>query len=143
MNDSVTTDNGTRREIADDAGKLLLRLSVGILILFHGVAKLAGPDALGFIQGQLTGLGLPGVFAYGVYLGEVVAPLMVIFGVFARVGGLLIAGNMVVAIVLVHLGELFLVGDTGGWALELQVLFLTGGLAILLLGSGRYAIKPD
>ena len=53
------------------------------------------------------------------------------------------AGNMVFAIVLVHTGELFMLTQHGGWALELQGLYLFGALAILFLGSGSMALKRD
>jgi putative oxidoreductase len=51
--------------------------------------------------------------------------------------------NMVFAIVLVHSGELFLLTKNGGWQLELQGMFLFGALAIVFLGSGRMAVRPD
>ena len=127
----------------DDLGKLILRLSVGILMLFHGVDKILNPGSVDWIGGQLTGIGLPPEIAYGVYLGEVVAPLMVILGVLTRLGGLIMVGNMVFAVVLVHLGEIFMLTQNGGWQLELQGLFLFGSLAILFLGAGRYALMPD
>ena len=130
--------------VNDDLGKLILRLSVGILMLFHGAGKLLNMEgSLQFIGGQLTSLGLPMEIAYGVFLGEVIAPIMIIFGLFTRLGGLLIAGNMVFAIVLVHTAELFTLGQSGGWALELQGLFLFGGLSILFLGGGSIAARPD
>jgi putative oxidoreductase len=97
----------------DDLGKLILRLVVGVLMLFHGVAKLLNPGSLKYIGSQLAGIGLPQFIAYGVFLGEVVAPLMVILGVYTRIGGLLMAGNMVFAIVLVHTGELFMLTQHG------------------------------
>ena len=50
---------------------------------------------------------------------------------------------MVVAIYLAHMGELFSLTSSGGWALELQGMFLFGALAMMFLGSGRTAIKPD
>ena len=127
----------------DDLGKLILRLAVGGLMLFHGVAKLLNPGSLKYIAGQLAELGLPQFIAYGVFLGEVVGPLLAIVGFYARIGGLLMAGNMVFAIVLVHTGELFALTQHGGWALELQGLFLFGALAILFLGSGSMALRRD
>jgi putative oxidoreductase len=120
-----------------------LRLTLGVLILFHGVGKLLHPDSLEFIGGRLAGLGLPEALAFGVYLGEVVAPLMIILGIFTRVGGLLIVINMIFAIVLAHTGDLFMLGEHGGWRLELQGFFLFCALAIMFLGSGRFAVKPD
>jgi putative oxidoreductase len=88
----------------------------------------------------LAGAGLPSLLAYGVYVGEVVAPILVLIGLWARVGGLIIAINMLVAIALVHLGQLATLNDTGGWALELQGMFLGAALAILLLGAGRFSL---
>ena len=127
----------------DALGKLILRVTVGVLILFHGVHKILHPASLDFISKQLTSVNLPPALAYGVYVGEVIAPLMVILGVFSRLGGLLIFANMIFALVLVHEGELFALTKTGGWALELQGFYLFSGLAILFLGSGKMAIRPD
>ncbi|WP_350282800.1 DoxX family protein [Nitrosomonas sp.] len=127
----------------DALGKLTLRLTVGILILFHGVYKILNPGSLDFISTLLANVNLPQILAYGVYLGEVVAPLMVILGIFSRIGGLLIFGNTIFAIALAHRDELFTFTDHGGYALELQIFFLLTGLAVFFLGSGRFAIKPD
>lgn len=124
-------------------GKLVLRLALGIMILLHGINKLVNPGSLTWISDTLASHGLPTMLAYGALLGEVVAPLMVILGWNARLGGLLIAGNMLVAIYLAHMSQLFTLTSGGGWALELQGMFLFAGIALMLLGSGRMAIKPD
>lgn len=128
---------------SDDAGKLILRLTLGGLILFHGVSKILHPDSVSGIGGQLTAMGLPASVAYGVYAGEVLAPLMLILGVFSRVGGLLVVANMIFAVWLVHTSQLFTMGKAGGWALELQGFYLFCGLAVYFLGSGKFAVKPD
>ena len=129
---------------SDDLGKLVLRLTLGVLMLFHGVSKLMQPAAtLSYMTGQLANLGLPGFVAYGVFIGEVLAPLMIIFGVFSRIGGLIVVINMVFAIVMVHPGQILALGKTGGWALELQGFYLLTGLALLFLGSGKLAIRSD
>jgi putative oxidoreductase len=47
---------------------------------------------------------------------------------------------MVVAIGLVHMHELFALGKQGGWALELQGLYLFGAVAVALLGAGRFSV---
>ncbi len=122
----------------DDAGKLLLRAVLAILLLFHGVSKLSG--GIGFITGMLQGLGLPAFLGYGVYIGEVVAPLLILVGLYTRPAALVVAINMVVALLLVHTGQFFTLGDTGGWALELQGMYLGGALAVALLGAGRYSL---
>lgn len=122
----------------DDLGKLLLRVVLAVLLLFHGLSKLTG--GIGFITDMLGKMGLPGAIGYLVYVGEVIAPLLVLFGVWTRAAALVIAGNMVVAVLLVHTAELFTMSKTGGWALELQGMFFFAALAVALLGAGRYSI---
>lgn len=122
-----------------DSGLLLLRVVLGVLILLHGVAKLA--SGIGPIIGMVGAAGLPAWVAYGVYIGEVIAPLMVIAGLFARIGAVLIAVNMLFAIGLAHSSDLFSLGPMGGWALELQGFFLFTAIAVAMLGPGRYALN--
>jgi putative oxidoreductase len=122
----------------DDFGKLVLRLMLGGLLLFHGVNKiLTGIDP---IREMIGAHHLPEFLAYGVYAGEVVAPVLLILGLFARIGGALVVVNMIVAILLVHTGMLFGLDGTGGYALELQAFYLFSGLAVALLGAGRIAV---
>jgi putative oxidoreductase len=127
----------------DDLGKVVLRLTLGFLVLFHGFSKLGDGGALNWIGKQLAGSGLPEFLAYGVYVGEVVAPLMIIAGVYCRIGGAVVIVNMLFAILLAHSAELLSLNEQGGWALELQGFILFSALAIALLGSGRFAVKPD
>lgn len=122
----------------DDLGKLVLRVALGVMILLHGVAKImAGP---GFVIGATTSAGLPAAFGYLVYVGEVLAPVLLILGVWSRLAALIIAGNMVFAIFLVHMKQLWTLNATGGWSLELQGMFLFSALALVLLGAGRFSI---
>lgn len=127
----------------DALGKLILRLTVGVLMLFHGIAKISDPGTVDFIGGALSGSGLPSILAYGVYIGEVIAPLMLVVGVYCRYGAIIIVINMLFAILLMHTGDIFALTDHGGWRLELQGSYLFGALAIMFLGSGRHAVKPD
>ncbi|MDX1456481.1 MAG: DoxX family protein [Marinobacter sp.] len=122
-----------------DLGKLIVRLTLGGLLLFHGVAKLI--HGIGFIEGQLASHGIPAFFAFGVYIGEVIAPLMVMLGYQTRIGAVIIVFNMLVAIALVHSHELLALGGSGGWALELQGFFLFTALALIFLGPGKYKLK--
>ncbi len=58
-------------QIRNDAmGKLLLRLTVAGLMLFHGVAKIMHPGSLEFIGTSLSSAGMPSALAYGVYIGR-------------------------------------------------------------------------
>ena len=122
-----------------DLGKLVLRLSLGILVLLHGIAKLTG--GIGGIVGMVEGAGLPGVLGYGALVGEVLGPLMLILGFHARIGAALIAINMLFAIGLAHMGELATLTEQGGWALELQGMFLFTAIALVFLGPGRWSVN--
>ncbi len=62
---------------------------------------------------MLGSQGLPGFLAYGVYLGEVVGPVLVIIGLYTRIGAFLVIGNMLVALALAHSQELFSLGSMG------------------------------
>jgi putative oxidoreductase len=134
----MQTTNNNNPQSLDDTGKLLLRAVLAILLLFHGTSKLMG--GIGFITGMLEKAGLPGVFGYLVYVGEVVAPLLILAGLFTRPAALVVAINMVVALLLVHTSQFFSLNETGGWALELQGMYLGAALAVALLGAGRYSV---
>lgn len=123
----------------ESTGKLILRLTLGGLILLHGVAKLIG--GVSGLSGTVSGAGLPSFFTYGVYVGEVIAPILVLLGWYSRIGAALIAINMLFAIGLVHRAELFTLGRSGGWALELQGMFLFTAIAVALIGPGRFSIN--
>jgi putative oxidoreductase len=71
----------------------------------------------------------------------VLAPLAVLVGVYARVGALIIGVNMLFALWLAHASQLLSLNNTGGWAVELQGMFLGAALAIALIGPGRYSVN--
>ena len=127
----------------DALGKLILRLTVAILMLFHGVAKVIHPGSIDFIGNLLSGAGMPSALSYGRAGGVPLAQLMILIGFHSRIGGLLIAASMIITVVLAHSGDIYSLTKPGGWVLELQAFYLFGGLAIALLGSGKFAIKPD
>ncbi|NEX61975.1 DoxX family protein [Noviherbaspirillum galbum] len=132
---NVNSDRGG--SALEDLGKLILRATIAVLILFHGVAKImGGPD---FIVGIVGKAGLPPALGYLVYVGEVLAPLLMLIGIMTRPAALVIAINMVVAVALVHMNDLMSISKTGGWALELQGLYLAGALAVACLGAGRFS----
>lgn len=122
----------------DDVGKLVLRVLLAVLILFHGVSKLIG--GIGFVAGMLAKFGLPAAVGYLVYVGEVIAPLLILVGLYTRVAALVVAVNMVVALLLVHTSQFFSLNNTGGWALELQAMYFGAAVVVALLGAGRYSM---
>lgn len=121
-----------------DIAKLLLRLSVGVLIGFHGVHKLI--HGLGGIESMLVKAGFPEIFAYGVYVGELIAPIFIILGLYARVASLILAFNMLAAIFLAY-GFSFTLSKHGGLAMESALLFFLMSLVIFFLGSGKYSVN--
>ncbi len=123
---------------AEDAGKLILRLMLGILLLMHGLNKLM--NGIDGINAVVTANGWPHWIAYGVLIGEVLAPALIILGVLTRGAALVIAFNMVVAVYLAHGHQLLQLTKTGGWILELQGMFLFSALVVALLGAGKYSL---
>ena len=122
-----------------DLGRLLLRITLGVAVLLHGIAKIQG-GIEGIAQG-VTSIGLPGFVAYGVYVGEVVAPLLLILGFYSRIGAVLLAINMVFAIAIAHRADVLRIGESGGWAIELQGMYLVTAIALALMGPGRFSIN--
>jgi len=124
--------------IQSDLGKFILRFSIGFLMLFHGVAKIA--NGVGFIKMTLARAGLPEFLAYGVYVGEIIAPILLIIGLKTRSAAIVIMGTMVMAIYLVHSGDIFALTKTGAWAIELPAFYILSCIVILLLGPGSYSV---
>ncbi len=116
-----------------DLGLLALRLTLSVLMLFHGISKLIhGPSFIGQI---VDGAGLPHFITYGVYVGEVIAPLFILLGLATRAASLVFAFNMLIATLLVHAAQVFTLDPaTGGWTLELQGLYFFGALVLVLTG---------
>jgi putative oxidoreductase len=127
----------SRSLVLDDLGKLLLRLTLGALMLLHGISKMQ--NGIDPIIDAVAKTGLPPLLAYGVFIGEVLAPLLLIAGVWTRTAALVIVVNMAVAIALMHSADMATLSRSGGWAIELQALYLALALAVALLGPGRVA----
>jgi putative oxidoreductase len=122
-------------------GVLILRLSLGLLLLFHGYSKIIhGVEGL---KGLMSDNNLPEFLAYGVYVGEVVAPLLMVIGYRTKIASLIISATMFVAIFTAHSEEIFSLNEHGGWAVELPALYFFGSLAIFFLGGGKIALSSS
>lgn len=128
----------TRLTDHQDGGKLLLRITFSVLMIFHGVAKLQ--HGTGWIEGMLISKGIPGFVAYGVFIGEIVAPVLIILGIFTRPAALIVAVNLLVATLMVGMGKFFTVTNVGAWGLEVEAMYFFAAIITMLLGSGRYSI---
>lgn len=119
---------------------LFLRLGIGIIFLVHGVGKLlnVGPAALG-IAGTanfFTSIGIPAplFFAGVVALVETVGGAAVLLGLFTRYAALILAVDMLTALLVFHLPKGFSILN-GGY--EFVLLLLLGCASLLLSGAGK------
>jgi len=111
------------------------------MLLLHGIHKLF--NGIDFISTKLVEHGLPEVLAYGAFIGEVVAPFLVVIGYKTRIAASLIVVNMCMAIYLVYPDAILQTNDKGAWAVELPALFLFGALSLVFTGGGKYSISRD
>jgi len=118
-----------------DLGLLLLRISTGGLMLFHGVSKLI--HGISFLVENM------GVFGYAVYIGEVLAPIAILLGFRTRIAAVLLAITCVVAVATAHAQDIFSISDHGGYALELLMLYLFGAIALFFTGAGKFALSKN
>lgn len=122
-----------------DLGKLVLRLAVGGILFLHGLGKMEAGMA-GTVE-LVQNNGFPGWWAYGTYAGEVLAPLLMMLGKFTRPAGWIVAFNMLMSIIIAHRDIAFQRNDFGGWMIELNALILFGGVAVALLGAGKFSLS--
>ena len=122
-------------------GKLLLRLMVGGLLLFHGVDKMM--HGITFIENAIKIQELPHYIAYGVYVGEILAPIMLIIGWKSRWWASIVVINMSAAIYLTQFKSFLSLGSYGAWAWEVPAFYLVSALAIAFLGGGKYSVSKD
>jgi putative oxidoreductase len=124
-----------------DVGIFVMRVAIGFPMLVYGISKLF--YGIDFIKDLLIEKGLPSVFAYGVFLGEVVAPLLIIIGFRTRLASFVFAANCLTAICLAQMSNVFKLNDYGGWALELLAIYLLIGTGFLFTGGGKIAVSNN
>lgn len=125
--------------LSADIGKLILRLMIGFLMLFHGYKKyMTGIDG---IKGLVTKNGFPEMLAYGVYVGEIIIPILIILGLYTRISSAVLAFTMIFAIYLAHSSQIFALNEhTGGLIIETPLLFLLSAIALMFMGAGQYSL---
>ena len=125
-----------------DLGLLMIRFGA-FLMFFHGLKKLM--TGHGGVRQQLADNGLPDFLWLGVPLAEVVAPVLILMGVFTRIGGLLYVVLMIFAMYFTGWGKLAEMNEkTGALSMEANLLFLFCGLCLFFAGGGKYALfKPS
>lgn len=117
-------------------GLLALRISVGVVFVYHGWMKLSGMEGtIGMMQG--IGLPLPAFCAWFVALLEFGGGIAIILGLFNRVVTALLAITMVVALLTVHTKMPY------GGATELPIVLLGALLALHTTGAGKFAVMGN
>ncbi|MDD5401476.1 MAG: DoxX family protein [Sulfurimonas sp.] len=125
--------------MTNDIAKLILRLTVGVMILFHGFEKIT--NGINGVKQLTVSAGFPEFFAYGVFVGEVVMPIFILLGAYTRAASLVLAFNMAVAIFLAYGNSLFSLSKHGAPLFELPFLYLVMSILIFMLGSGKYSLN--
>lgn len=128
----------------------MVRVTVGILIVFHGLALATGDAG---IPNNLVRWGLPADLKWIGFLIEFGGGLAMIAGVYARLGGFLLGTFMLVALFMAHSGLMgaqnhwFMVANNPAgnhwdhYFLETQIFYLLSGFSVALLGAGRYGLN--
>lgn len=120
-------------------GLLLTRVIIAGTMLVYGISKLF--SGIGFIEGLMAKMGLPSFWGYGVYVGEIIAPCLIIIGFRTRLAALVFAINCLTAILLTQLPSLFTMNAFGGWSLDLLAIYLFTSIALLFSGGGKYVVS--
>lgn len=123
------------KERLQNLGLLVLRLLVGFGIALHGWGKISG-DISAFAEGAVAGrLGfpMPVLFAWAAALSEFLGGLSLIFGLFTRLGALMVLFVMATAFFLFHAAD--------PWEMkELAFVYGSTVLALIFTGGGRYSL---
>ena len=123
-------------------GVLLLRISLGILFLAHGLyLKIFVFGFAGTAQ-FFGSLGFPEWFGYAVPLFETLGGLALIFGVYTRYVALILGLHMLAATYIGHSGNGWMFANQGGgW--EFPLFWAVVLFALALLGDGAHALRPS
>ncbi len=116
----------------EDLAKLVLRVTWAVI---NG--ELA-------IRDTLARWGMPTELAWTAIIFEGIAPIMVILGIYARIGAWMMVFWMVMAFLLAHIdtGHVFQLAESGvGWRVEGPFFFLSISFCVALLGAGRYGLN--
>lgn len=111
-----------------DAGILVLRIGVGAIFIMSGWMKLSMLASTVAMFGQM---GFSPFWAYVATFGELIGGIFVLLGIYTRLGALILATTMTVAISLTYKDMTMVMTP---------VAFLISNLALIFTGSGRFSL---
>ena len=122
-----------------DIGLLIVRISLGGIILFHGFHKIT--HGIADQWAILEAHGIPGAFIYFVYVSEVIAPVLVVLGILKRLSNL----TIIVTMIVIFYALPFPIGldEQGAMNIESHLYFLLLSVALFFTGPGRYVVKKN
>jgi len=124
----------------NDLGVLVMRVTLAILILFHGWYKVV--NGIDMPMARMESWGIPGFLMYFAYISEVLAPLLIIAGLFCRLSTLAIFVTMLVVLYIdIKTGIGFDIH--GAPTNETQLFYLLVSAALFFTGPGRYCIAKN
>ncbi|MBI3453468.1 MAG: DoxX family protein [Rhodospirillales bacterium] len=120
-------------------GVLLLRVSLGVMYITHGLLKVVVFTIPGTVQ-FFASLGLPAFVAYATMAGEVVGGVMLVVGIWPRAVALALMPVLLGATWVHSANGWVFSNPNGGW--EYPFFLAIMGLVQVLLGDGAYALRP-
>lgn len=133
-------------------GLFFLRLIFGSSFLLHGFHKVQNlHSSLEGIKNLLIEAKIPDFLAYGVFIGEVLAPLFIIIGFYTRISSAIVFFNCLVILYVTQIKVLafdqvlniFTLGSRGEFANELVFLYIACSLCLIFTGSGKIAVRKS
>ncbi|WP_425038690.1 DoxX family protein [Primorskyibacter sp. S187A] len=119
-------------------GAFLIRVTLGVVLLAHGLLKVLVFTIPGTI-GYFESLGLPAMAAYLVIFGELAGGTALILGLYARFVAAL-SLPILIGSVWVHAANGWLFSaPNGGW--EFPLVLVAMALAVTLQGGGAFALR--
>ncbi|MFC4720819.1 DoxX family protein [Geojedonia litorea] len=124
-----------------DLGLLIIRIIIAFPMLIYGISKLFnGID--GIIQ-LLHDNGLPAFLGYGVYIGEIIAPIFILLGYKVRFAAAIFAFNCIMALFLTQTHFIFKLNANGGMAIQELAIFIGISIGLMITGSGKFGISQN
>jgi putative oxidoreductase len=129
---------GRHYAFTSDLAYLFVRVTVGLMIFWHGWVKVTVMSHAGLV-GYFGKLGLEpaGLWAYLVPLNETVGALLIVVGLFTRPAAVIMIIEFIVLILVVHVPRGYGMAVNG---VEFPLMWILMLVAIALRGGGPFSI---